>query len=105
MIVVLCWAVAYITERIMPGVVYQDHGARLDPIVAGELDRGGANNLICPTAVTSKNAAGEVTSGYLVGVAKVDIDALKAQYPEAFSRMYDNESGLIMESWLVEGSE
>ena len=24
---------AYVTERIMPGVAYQDHGARMDPIV------------------------------------------------------------------------
>jgi len=30
---------AYVTERIMPGVVGVDHGARYDPIVVGELDR------------------------------------------------------------------
>ena len=41
---VLCGA--YVTERIMPGVVYVDHGARYDPIVPGELDRGGAINTI-----------------------------------------------------------
>jgi len=35
---------AYITERIMPGVVYIDHGARCDWIVPGEIDRGGAIN-------------------------------------------------------------
>jgi len=32
---------AYVTERIMPGTVYVDHGARCDPIIPGELDRGG----------------------------------------------------------------
>ena len=40
---------ALVWERIMPGVVSQDHGARLDMIVAGPeeyIDRGGANNLI-----------------------------------------------------------
>lgn len=95
---------AYITERIMPGVVYQDHGARLDPIVQGELDRGGANNLICPTEVTSGNCVGEVTSGFLVGVEKVDIEALKAQYPEAFARKYDPVSGLVFENWLEGGN-
>ena len=50
--------------------VLQDHGARIDPIVVGESDRGGTNNLIAPKAVASKNCAGEVTSGYLVGVEK-----------------------------------
>lgn len=94
---------AYVTERIMPGVVYQDHGARLDPIVAGECDRGGANNLICPCNVTSKNATGEVTSGFLVGLAKADMDELRAQYPEAFARKYDPGAGFILDSWIEGG--
>ena len=63
---VLCGA--YVTERIMPGVVYVDHGARYDPIVPGELDRGGAINTIRPHNVTSKNCAGMVASGFLVEV-------------------------------------
>ena len=93
----------YVTERIMPGVVYQDHGARTDTIVGGEggLDRGGANNLICPTATSSTHAYGEVTSGYLVGVEKVDVFELARQYPEAFNRPYDAEQGLIIESRLA----
>jgi len=33
---------AYVTERMMPGVAYMDHGARVDSIVPEELDRGGA---------------------------------------------------------------
>lgn len=96
---------AYITERIMPGVVYQDHGARLDPIVQGELDRGGANNLICPTETTSGYCVGEVTSGFLVGVEKVDLEALRLKYPEAFSREYDPAYGLIFDSWIEGGKE
>lgn len=65
---------AYITERIMPGVLYQDHGARIDAIRGGRkgLDRGGANNLICTDETTSKNCAGEVTNSFLVGIEKVD---------------------------------
>ncbi len=94
---------AYVTERIMPGVVYQDHGARLDPIVPGESDRGGANNLICPTAVTSKNCVGEVTSGYLVNIEKADIAALHDQHKDAFSRKYDPASGVCIESWIEGG--
>lgn len=94
---------AYVTERIMPGVIYQDHGARLDPIEPGVSDRGGANNLICPGMITSKNCAGEVTSGFLIGIEKVDINKLRAQYADAFSRPYDAASGLVIDAWLEEG--
>jgi trimethylamine-N-oxide reductase (cytochrome c) len=76
-----------VTERIMPGVISQDHGTRVDSIVRGSggLDRGGANNLICPSTVTSKNTAGEVTSGFLVNIKKVDVFELAKQYPDEFS--------------------
>ena len=40
---------AYVSERMMPGAVQMDHGARYDPIIPGELDRGGAINTITPT--------------------------------------------------------
>ena len=94
-----------VTERIMPGVVLQDHGARCDTIVLGEggLDRGGANNLIAPTATTSKNAHGEVTSGFLVNIEKVDVFALAQQYPEAFGRTYEPDCGLVAEARIVKG--
>ena len=97
---------AYVTERIMPGVAYQSHGARMDPISMGPIkyiDRGGANNLICPAGTVSKNAAGQVSSGFLVEVEKTDIQALKAKYPEAFARDYDPGCGLISEGWIEEG--
>ena len=94
-----------VSERIMPGAVYQDHGARVDPVVVGErgLDRGGANNLICPTATTSKNAVGEATNGYLVNVEKVDVFELARRYPEAFGRDYDPADGLRVSAWMAEG--
>lgn len=102
---------AYVTERIRPGVAYQDHGARMDPIADGEdlpqseyIDRGGANNLICPEATLSKNCGGQVGSAFLVEVKKVDIIALKEKYPEAFERDYDPPAGLQFNSW-VEGGE
>ena len=41
-------------ERVMPGAVSIDHGARYDPIVAGEFDRGGAINTITPHNSTSQ---------------------------------------------------
>jgi molybdopterin guanine dinucleotide-containing S/N-oxide reductase-like protein len=93
---------AYITERIIPGAVYQDHGARYDPIVPGDLDRGGANNTICPHKTTSANAPGEVTSGFLVEVERVDIEHLRSRYPEAFRREYDPASGLLFKAWIEE---
>ena len=91
------------TERIMPHVLSQDHGARVDPIVIGEggLDRGGANNLICPNATTSKNAPGEVTNGFLANIKKVDVFELAKQYPEAFNRPYDPAEGMLASGRIV----
>jgi len=91
---------AYVTERIMPGVVYQDHGARLDPIVPGKCDRGGANNMIAPRNITSKNCAGQATAGFLVNIEKADIEGLKARYPDVFSRKFDGSGVLFVDEWL-----
>ena len=87
---------AYVTERIRPGVVYMDHGARYDPIVPGELDRGGAINTITPHNI-SKNATGMAASGFLVEVEKADLEELRKQYPEAFNRPYNPTAGLSLE--------
>jgi anaerobic selenocysteine-containing dehydrogenase len=95
---------AYLTERIIPGAVSQDHGARCDWIIPGELDRGGANNLISPAGLVSKHCGGEVTSGFLVEVEKVttaQMEDWKRQYPEAFAREYDPASGLQFNAWIV----
>jgi molybdopterin guanine dinucleotide-containing S/N-oxide reductase-like protein len=93
---------AYITERIIPGAILQDHGARYDPIIVGQFDRGGSNNTICPDKTTSRHAAGEVTSGFLVQVECVNVNELKIKYPEAFQREYSQDSGLILSSWICE---
>ena len=96
---------AYVTERVIPGAVLQDHGAETDPIVpgVGGIDRGGANNLIAPSATSSKNAAGEVTGGFLVGVRKCDIHALMERYPEAFeAEHYTIETGTNVYDYLQE---
>ena len=95
---------AYITERIMPGVVSQDHGARYDPIIPGKMDRGGANNTICPSETTSRSAAGEVTSGFLVEVEPVDIEELFREHPEEFKRDYDENAGLLFKSWVIDNT-
>ena len=91
---------AYVTERMMPGVVYMDHGARYDPIVPGEIDRGGAINTITPHNTTSKNATGMAVSGFLVEVASINMDELRKKYPEAFSRKYNPAAGLRFNAWV-----
>jgi anaerobic selenocysteine-containing dehydrogenase len=91
---------AFVTERMMPGVVYMDHGARYDPIVPGEVDRGGAINTITPHNTTSKNATGMVVSSFLVEVKKADLDELRRKNPEAFARPYQANAGLRLERVL-----
>jgi anaerobic selenocysteine-containing dehydrogenase len=93
---------AYVTERIMPGVVYVDHGARYDPIIAGELDRGGAINTITPHNVTSKNCAGQATSGFLVEVEMANLSELQKKYPDVFAKPYSLSSGQRFERVLFE---
>jgi trimethylamine-N-oxide reductase (cytochrome c) len=96
---------AYVTERLVAGAAYIDHGARCDWIIPGKLDRGGAINLIAPYNIISKYCGGEATSGYLVEVAKVTMEEMaewRRQYPEAFQREYDPASGLRFNSWVEE---
>ena len=99
---------ARVWERIMPGVVYIDHGARHDPIVPGKVDRGGAINTITPNGITSKNACGQATSGFLVDVLGVQNDeweAWRRDHPEAFARDYDQAAGLRFDAWIEGGTE
>jgi anaerobic selenocysteine-containing dehydrogenase len=95
---------AYVTQRVMPGVVYIDHGARYDPIVPGKIDRGGAINTITPHNITSRNATGMVVSGFLAEVSLASLDELRKKYPEAFQRKYDPAAGLRFDAW-IEGSK
>ena len=102
---------AYVSERIMPGVVSQDHGSRVDLIATGPdefIDRGGANNLISPFNITSQNAGGQATSGFLVEISKLDpaeMDEWRRKYPEAFEREYDPASGPVFNTWVEGGMD
>jgi molybdopterin guanine dinucleotide-containing S/N-oxide reductase-like protein len=101
---VLCGALVW--ERIIPGAVYVDHGARTDSIIPGKLDRGGAINLISPRGISSRSAGGQATSGYLVEVEKVSMAQMeewRRQYPDAFEREYDPASGLRFNAWVEGG--
>jgi molybdopterin guanine dinucleotide-containing S/N-oxide reductase-like protein len=104
--IVLCGARVW--ERVRTGVAYVDHGARHDPIIPGKVDRGGAINTIAPNGISSKNAVGQATSGYLVDVQKVsgkEWDEWRRDYPEAFKREYDPASGLRFNAWVEGGME
>lgn len=91
---------AYITERIMLGVVSMDHGAKYDPIVPGEIDRGGAINAITPRNTTSQNACGMVVSGFLVEIERANMDEMRRKYPKAFERPFHADAGPSLESYL-----
>lgn len=94
---------AYVTERIIPGAVSMDHGAKYDPIVVGEIDRGGDINTITPTNTTSKNVCGMVVSGFLAEVEKADLEDLRAKYPEAFARKYHASAGPCIDGVMERG--
>jgi trimethylamine-N-oxide reductase (cytochrome c) len=97
---------AYVTERLRSGVAYIDHGARVDFIKAGEIDRGGAINTIAPDKLISKNCPGMATSGYLVQVERLGLqeyEQWRRDYPEAFNRDYDPASGLQFSAWIEKG--
>jgi trimethylamine-N-oxide reductase (cytochrome c) len=91
---------ARVTERIIPGAVSQDHGARHDPIAPG-LDRGGSNNIISPRGLVSRNCLGVVTSGFLVEIERINLAELKEKYPEAFRREYSPASGQLFNAWVI----
>jgi len=96
-------AAAYITERLIPHTCYIDHGARIDPIIPGVLERGGCINCITPTNTTSSKAVGMATSGFLVEVKKVadeEMEGWKRDYPEAFARKLDYAAGVCLDGWL-----
>jgi anaerobic selenocysteine-containing dehydrogenase len=101
--VVLCGALVW--ERIMPGVISVDHGARADFIKPDfTLDRGGAINVIAPKGLTSKHAGGQATSGYLADVQRLpmaEMEQWMREFPEAFERDYDPASGLNMNGWIL----
>ena len=91
---------AYVTNRVMPGVVSIDHGARADIISIDPLiDRGGAINLISPKE-EGKTAALMVVSGFLVAVEKANLEELREKHPEAFEKPYDLNVGLYYDTYV-----
>ncbi|MBI4292002.1 MAG: molybdopterin-dependent oxidoreductase [Betaproteobacteria bacterium] len=77
---------AVVTERIIPGALSIDHGAKIDLVVLGgkPVDRGGCINLIVPSPAEKYGAGGELkipemnVSGFLAEAAKVDVSQIVA---------------------------
>jgi trimethylamine-N-oxide reductase (cytochrome c) len=66
---------AYVTERMMPGVVRIPNGANFDPVQIKKLEKNeplniGAINAITPLGTISKNSHGMAVNGFLVEVEK-----------------------------------
>jgi trimethylamine-N-oxide reductase (cytochrome c) len=121
-------SVAHVNERIIPGAVWQDHGAPIDiireaafepdtktvdppDIPSGEftqlgIDRSGSNNLISPLVGVSQNCTGGMaTSGYLVQLERLSLDEMdqwKKTYPDVFDKDYDYDGGLRFEAYLAD---
>ncbi|MGE0748515.1 MAG: molybdopterin dinucleotide binding domain-containing protein, partial [Rhodospirillales bacterium] len=77
---------AIVTERIIPGALSIDHGAKMDLALLNNrmVDRGGCINLIAPSPQEKYGAGKEITvpemnvSGFLVEVQRVDPDDIVA---------------------------
>ncbi len=109
---------ARLTQRIMAGMVYMDHGASIDMIACDEEDyderekkwinRGGTVNTISPDKGDSTNCYGMCVSGYLVEIEKLDLAEMAEwmdKYPASFSKKYDPAYGPLPDSWIVGGNE
>ncbi len=96
---VLCAVV--ITERVVPGTVYFEHGAKMDLYLVNDqlIDRGGNINLIAP-APSEKYDANEVikvpemnVTGFLVDIKKVDPSELLKNAIHLMPRVSVNDEG------------
>ena len=70
--------IAQLTERVRPGVVHSyTSSAKYDPLEPGKpysTDRGGCVNLLTPSRVLSKNAAGMAPNSCLIEIARWEGD-------------------------------
>jgi len=102
---------AYITQRVHPNCIRQDHGARVDMINSSGphstwIERNGANNLITPIRPSSPNATGMVVQAFLVEIAKLEpneMEEWRTKYPDAFARDYDPAYGQMFSGWVEGG--
>jgi len=102
---------AYVTHRIIPGAVYQDHGAKEDFISSWPdecVNRGGTNQQISPVPGVSRNCWGMASQSFLVNIEKLDpaeMEEWRTKYPEVFERgdNLDPWRGMTLYDWLEGG--
>jgi trimethylamine-N-oxide reductase (cytochrome c) len=99
---ILCGA--YVTERVQPKSLHLEKGSSFDQITIN-FDRGGCSAMLAPQPTISKNCGGYTLSGYLVEVEKANLDELRMEYPEAFSRAYDPAHGVGVDAWIEGGND
>jgi trimethylamine-N-oxide reductase (cytochrome c) len=77
---------AVVTQRIIPGALSIDHGAKMDSVTLNgkTVDRGGCINLIAPSPMEKYGAGKEIkipemnVSGFLAEAARVDVSQIVA---------------------------
>ncbi len=99
---------AYITERVRPGALFMDHGARID-YITDKINRGGTLNELIPSNKKHKYLPHlQIATGFLVDIEKLDpaeMQEWRDQYPEAFGRAYDPSCGLKFDAWVEGGMD
>ncbi len=99
---------AYVTERIIPGVLEIDKARGIDYIVTDEVDRGGSPNMLSPGDIgqSYRCSLSMVQNGYLVQLEKVtgdQMDEWRKNNPAAFARDYDPAYGPLFSGWVEGG--
>lgn len=95
---------AFITELVMPGVIYMVKARQCDFIIPDELNRAGTPNSINTQEGLSYHA--NVSGGqwaYLVQLEKVTFQQMgewREKYPQAFARDYDPDYGPLFSGWV-----
>ena len=77
---------AYVTERIMPGAVGIDHGAKYDPIVPGEYRPGRGHQHHRAAQHHLEERGGHAVQRLPGRGEKADLEGLGRKYPDAFAR-------------------
>ena len=90
---------AVITERIIPGALSIDHGAKIDFVLFDnrKVDRGGCINLIAPTVQEKYEKGTEIEipemniSGFLVELEKIDPTKIEPGVAVNYEELVQNE--------------
>lgn len=82
----------HVTDRVMPGVIWQTYGAWGDPLDTSDypLERSGDLNYLANAGPMSINHIAGACNSILVEVEKADLEAITAKYPEGMRGKYSS---------------